>query len=48
MGDLAQDEAAEMLVSVREMAIQLKRALFEKELMYIYNEMKANHRQAAG
>lgn len=46
--ELPEEEAAEMLVSVRSMAIQLKRALFEKELIYIYNEMKAAHRQAAG
>lgn len=38
--ELSEQEAATMLVSVRAMAVQLKRALFDKELMYIYNDLK--------
>lgn len=36
--DLAKEEAEEILVRVRQMAIDLKRSLFDKELMYIYED----------
>lgn len=38
--ELTEAEAQAMLVSVRALAVQLKRALFEKELMYIYQDVK--------
>lgn len=39
--EVTKDEAAELLPRVRQMAIELKRALFDKELVYIYNDWKA-------
>lgn len=44
--ELTEEEASAMLVSVRAMAVQLKRALFDKELMYIYNDVKAGMEKA--
>lgn len=38
---VTRQEAAELLPRVRTMAIELKRALFDKELVYIYNDWKA-------
>lgn len=38
--DVPKSEAAEMLPRVRTMAIELKRSLFDKELIYIYNDWK--------
>ncbi|NPV10153.1 MAG: homoaconitate hydratase, partial [Anaerolineae bacterium] len=37
-GELTQEESAEILALAREMAVDLKRALFDKELMYIYRD----------
>ncbi|MDZ4655371.1 MAG: homocitrate synthase [Coriobacteriia bacterium] len=39
--ELSREQAAEMLPRVRTMAIELKRALFDKELVYIYQDWKA-------
>lgn len=39
--DVTREEAAELLPRVRTMAIELKRVLFDKELIYIYNDWKA-------
>ena len=36
--ELSQQEAQEILAMAREMAVDLKRALFDKELMYIYRD----------
>ncbi|MGI6434995.1 MAG: homocitrate synthase [Syntrophomonadaceae bacterium] len=36
--ELSEQEAKELLVKVRQMAIDLKRSLFDKELMYIYED----------
>ncbi|NPV09431.1 MAG: homoaconitate hydratase, partial [Anaerolineae bacterium] len=36
--ELTQEESAEILALAREMAVDLKRALFDKELMYIYRD----------
>ncbi|MFO7928250.1 MAG: homocitrate synthase family protein [Candidatus Humimicrobiaceae bacterium] len=38
--DLTDKEANEILSKARSMAVDLKRTLFDKELMYIYNEYK--------
>jgi len=38
--DLTDKEANEILVMARSMAVDLKRPLFDKELMYIYKEYK--------
>jgi homocitrate synthase NifV len=38
---VTKEEATELLPRVRTMAIELKRALFDKELIYIYNDWKA-------
>ncbi|WP_407929495.1 homocitrate synthase [Heliomicrobium gestii] len=37
--DLTEVQAAEVLARVRETAVELKRTLFEKELMFIYEEL---------
>ncbi|MDR3288041.1 MAG: homocitrate synthase [Peptococcaceae bacterium] len=37
---LTEEEAREMLARVRAMAIDLKRSLFDKELIYIFDDMK--------
>ncbi|MBC9784014.1 homocitrate synthase [Heliobacterium chlorum] len=37
--DMTEVQAAEVLARVRETAVQLKRPLFEKEIMYIYEEL---------
>ncbi|MCE5203412.1 MAG: homocitrate synthase [Actinomycetia bacterium] len=39
--EVTKEEAAELLPRVRQMAIELKRSLFDKELIYIYNDWKA-------
>ena len=36
--ELSQEEAQDILAMAREMAVDLKRALFDKELMYIYRD----------
>lgn len=36
--DLSDQEASEILAMVRKMAVEMKRALFDKELMYIYQD----------
>jgi homocitrate synthase NifV len=38
--EFAKEDAAELLPRVRQMAIELKRSLFDKELIYIYNDWK--------
>ena len=45
--ELSDDEARELLVSVRATAVQLKRALFDKELIYLYNDMLAEQAAVA-
>ncbi|MDO9556117.1 MAG: homocitrate synthase [Coriobacteriia bacterium] len=42
--ELSREQAAEMLPRVRTMAIELKRALFDKELVYIYQDWKAEQK----
>ena len=44
--EVTKDVAHELLPRVRTMAIELKRALFDKELIYIYNDWKAEKRAA--
>ena len=39
--EVTKEEATELLPRVRTMAIELKRSLFDKELIYIYNDWKA-------
>jgi len=36
--ELSQEESSEILTMAREMAVDLKRALFDKELMYVYRD----------
>jgi homocitrate synthase NifV len=38
---LSKEDAEEILKIVRSTSVQLKRALFDKELMYIYEDYKA-------
>ncbi|HBT51098.1 MAG TPA: homoaconitate hydratase, partial [Petrotoga sp.] len=38
--DLTPEEAEEILKSIRSLSVQLKRSLFDKELIYLYNEMR--------
>jgi homocitrate synthase NifV len=38
--NLTQEEAEEILKRVRALSVQLKRTLFDKELIYLYNELK--------
>jgi homocitrate synthase NifV len=45
--ELDKEEAAELLPRVRTMAIELKRALFDKELLYIYKDLQAEKKAAA-
>lgn len=45
--ELTAEQAQEILSDVRQMAIELKRALFDKELMYIYNDY-LSRREAQG
>lgn len=42
--DLTEEQAADILVMARARAVELKRALFEKELMYIYYDLLDGHR----
>ncbi|MCK8827001.1 homocitrate synthase [Natroniella acetigena] len=44
--ELTGKEAEEILPRVRETAVQFKRALFDKELMYIYEDYKAENDQS--
>ena len=44
--EVTKEVATELLPRVRTMAIELKRALFDKELIYIYNDWKAEKRAA--
>jgi homocitrate synthase NifV len=44
--ELTKDEAQELLPLVRQMAIELKRALFDKELIYIYQDWKTAKKKA--
>jgi len=46
--ELTKEQAAEMLPLVRTMAIELKRSLFDKELLYIYNDYVKQAGPAAG
>ncbi len=45
--ELSHEEASELLPRVRTMSIELKRSLFDKELIYIYNDYKADKAKAA-
>ncbi|MFA5800877.1 MAG: homocitrate synthase [Thermoleophilia bacterium] len=45
--ELSDDESQEILRLARKLAVELKRGLFEKELMYIYKDYKA-HKEATG
>ncbi|MFA6000785.1 MAG: homocitrate synthase [Thermoleophilia bacterium] len=45
--ELDDDESQEILRLARKLAVELKRGLFEKELMYIYKDYKA-HKEANG
>ena len=45
--ELTKEEASELLPRVRAMAIELKRALFDKELVYIYNDWVAEKKNEA-
>ena len=45
---LGDAEAAELLVMVRSAAVDLKRTLFDKELMYIYEEYLRNKNRSKG
>ncbi|HBK53308.1 MAG TPA: homoaconitate hydratase, partial [Syntrophomonas wolfei] len=42
--ELDDTEASQILARVREMSIELKRSLFDKELMYIYEELHGKTR----
>lgn len=46
--ELSKEEATELLPRVRQMAVELKRALFDKELVYIYKDWLAEKRRAEG
>ena len=37
--ELSRRDATEMLPMVRKMTIELKRSLFDKELLYVYNDL---------
>ncbi len=43
--EVTREEAAELLPRVRSMAIELKRVLFDKELIYIYNDWKSEKKK---
>lgn len=45
--ELSKEEAAELLPRVRTMAVELKRALFDKELTYIYKDWQAEKKKLA-
>ncbi len=45
--DLTNEEASELLPRVRTMSIELKRSLFDKELIYIYKDFMADKKKAA-
>jgi homocitrate synthase NifV len=45
--ELSDDDAAEMLPLVRTTAIELKRSLFDKELLYVYNDLLEKRKREA-
>ncbi len=45
--ELTKEESVELLAHVRTMAIELKRSLFDKELLYIYNDFIQHKTNAA-
>ncbi len=45
--DLTEEQASEILARARVMAVQVKRALFDKELMYIYHDYLRTQRAKA-
>jgi len=45
--ELSKEDAAELLPRVRTMSIELKRALFDKELLYIYKDLEHERAKAA-
>ncbi len=45
--ELGKEQAAEILPMVRNMAVELKRSLFDKELLYIYNDWVEQQQEAA-
>ncbi len=45
--ELSKEQSTEMLPLVRTMAIELKRSLFDKELLYIYHDFKKQKQPAA-
>jgi homocitrate synthase NifV len=45
--EISDEDAREILAEVRAMAVELKRSLFDKELMYIYHDHKAHRSKAA-
>ncbi len=46
--ELTKEEAKDILAVVRRMAVQLKRALFDKEIIYIYNDHLEKKKKAEG
>jgi homocitrate synthase NifV len=46
--DMSHEQASELLPRVRTMAIELKRSLFDKELLYIYQDFQTEQEKAAG
>ncbi len=45
--ELSNEQARELLAEVRKVAVELKRALFDKELMYIYKDIRSKKRKKA-
>lgn len=45
--EVTPEEAQDILIQVRKTAVQLKRALFDKELVYIYKDYKEKHERRA-
>lgn len=46
--EISQEEANQLLEEVRKTAVELKRALFDKEIVQIYNEFKKGHKEQRG
>lgn len=46
--ELSPEQAQDILVEVRRTSVQLKRALFDKELMFIYNNYMEDHEKRKG
>lgn len=44
--EISNDEAEELLKRVRSFAVDMKRSLFDKELMYIYEDLLRDHAQS--